>query len=476
MERAVQTVHALFNSQAPYRRHYTKAFSRDALLLALEIIVPPVRDVVEHLLAETDDLEIISTCLDVLRFAISTCLFLGLEEEKQPLAALMASYRYELVGEGELSVAAAGLAPSKTETKAGILSDAHLRLQPYVDIMACSDASQALDVVMATHDAAKAMQDIIASRQSYQQLQAVVERFAGGEELLDASRSFILEGSLVKQCTRKLKRYQFFLFNDQLSYASVGFGGKLRLHRSLPLASLTVEDREDEDDRVNCFFLRSPVKSFAVYADALLQKQQWMSALNDACSALVQRKLDRRMSLLPRLEKGSRRSTPTAKSPSAGKGKGKSAAASRSSSKHAAAAAAAATDLPARGAGGSRAHYGRYDSMTELERGFDATLPPVVDAAAVTAEFKLALAFSRRILEGEHPRFSCSDEQKLKFYGLFKQSSSGDCNVARPTGGSWIVPLKWEAWKSQQGRSKLECKQLYIALLDDVAPSWREEE
>jgi diazepam-binding inhibitor (GABA receptor modulating acyl-CoA-binding protein) len=56
-----------------------------------------------------------------------------------------------------------------------------------------------------------------------------------------------------------------------------------------------------------------------------------------------------------------------------------------------------------------------------------------------------------------------SNEDLLVLYGLYKQSSVGDCNIPKPTG---LFDLrgqrKWEAWNQLKGARKQEAMVLYI--------------
>lgn len=55
-----------------------------------------------------------------------------------------------------------------------------------------------------------------------------------------------------------------------------------------------------------------------------------------------------------------------------------------------------------------------------------------------------------------------SNEVKLKFYGLFKQATVGDINVAKPWFVDTVGVAKWSAWKQLQGMSLVDAKRTYI--------------
>lgn len=72
--------------------------------------------------------------------------------------------------------------------------------------------------------------------------------------------------------------------------------------------------------------------------------------------------------------------------------------------------------------------------------------------------------------------FSPSTATKLKFYGLFKQATKGDCDVAKPWAVQVEAAAKWSAWDAERGRSCEEAMAAYVALLTAECPDWSEEE
>ena len=57
---------------------------------------------------------------------------------------------------------------------------------------------------------------------------------------------------------------------------------------------------------------------------------------------------------------------------------------------------------------------------------------------------------------------SLSQEQMLKFYGLFKQALIGDCNIESPGFLYFRANAKWDAWNSMKGTNKENAMKLYI--------------
>ena len=87
-----------------------------------------------------------------------------------------------------------------------------------------------------------------------------------------------------------------------------------------------------------------------------------------------------------------------------------------------------------------------------------------------TANFERALAFLATPPPGES--VDASVATKLKFYGLFKQATKGDCTASKPWAYQVEAAAKWGAWDSLRGRSKSEAKAAYVALLESVAPGF----
>ncbi len=57
-----------------------------------------------------------------------------------------------------------------------------------------------------------------------------------------------------------------------------------------------------------------------------------------------------------------------------------------------------------------------------------------------------------------------SNTEKLVMYGLFKQSTLGDCNTERPGGiFNQTAKYKWDYWNKFKGKSKEWAKTNYVA-------------
>ena len=57
-----------------------------------------------------------------------------------------------------------------------------------------------------------------------------------------------------------------------------------------------------------------------------------------------------------------------------------------------------------------------------------------------------------------------SDEDMLKLYGLYKQSTIGDVNTERPSFWDMVGKAKWDSWKSYESMSFEDAKEKYVKL------------
>ncbi|GAU90083.1 hypothetical protein RvY_02554-2 [Ramazzottius varieornatus] len=57
---------------------------------------------------------------------------------------------------------------------------------------------------------------------------------------------------------------------------------------------------------------------------------------------------------------------------------------------------------------------------------------------------------------------------KLKLYGLFKQATTGECNVAKPGMLDMVGKAKWSAWKELGSMSQDDAKQKYIDTVNEL--------
>ena len=88
------------------------------------------------------------------------------------------------------------------------------------------------------------------------------------------------------------------------------------------------------------------------------------------------------------------------------------------------------------------------------------------------ADLQLRFKKAVYLIRNGPPKKDASNDEKLKFYGLFKQATEGDVTGSQP----WAVQLearaKWNAWDKHKGMSKEEAMQKYIDLVAEGEPNW----
>ena len=84
-------------------------------------------------------------------------------------------------------------------------------------------------------------------------------------------------------------------------------------------------------------------------------------------------------------------------------------------------------------------------------------------------DFQRATDFVRTPTEDLTP----SREDQLRFYSLYKQATVGPCTAAKPWFYEVEATAKWNAWNELEDMSSDEAKRMYIELLDERAPEWR---
>ncbi|XGW27791.1 hypothetical protein V3C99_007961 [Haemonchus contortus] len=103
-------------------------------------------------------------------------------------------------------------------------------------------------------------------------------------------RVLVGEGVLVKMCRKKPKQRQFFLFNDILVYGNIVISKKrYNKQRIIPLENVELEDLPDEGAIKNGWIVKTPEKSFAVYAASPKEKKEWMIHIERCVADLLEK-------------------------------------------------------------------------------------------------------------------------------------------------------------------------------------------
>jgi len=66
-----------------------------------------------------------------------------------------------------------------------------------------------------------------------------------------------------------------------------------------------------------------------------------------------------------------------------------------------------------------------------------------------------------------------SDDDKLKYYALFKQAVFGECPDAAPWAVQIVAKAKWQAWTDLKGMTKEDAMQGYVDHMTSNDPEWR---
>jgi diazepam-binding inhibitor (GABA receptor modulator, acyl-CoA-binding protein) len=82
-------------------------------------------------------------------------------------------------------------------------------------------------------------------------------------------------------------------------------------------------------------------------------------------------------------------------------------------------------------------------------------------------QFKKAIYFVRNA-----PAIDSSNEEKLKFYALYKQATEGDVKGSQPWAVQFEARAKWDAWNDVKGISKEKAMQDYIGAVAAGAADW----
>ena len=98
------------------------------------------------------------------------------------------------------------------------------------------------------------------------------------------------EGILTKSCRKKLKKRQFFLFNDIMVYGNIVINKKkYNKQHIIPLECVTLADVAEQEANRNGWLIQTPTKSFAVFAATPTEKQEWMAHIGKCIDELLKR-------------------------------------------------------------------------------------------------------------------------------------------------------------------------------------------
>lgn len=64
-------------------------------------------------------------------------------------------------------------------------------------------------------------------------------------------------------------------------------------------------------------------------------------------------------------------------------------------------------------------------------------------------------------------------ETLLELYGLYKQSTVGNCFEEAPTIVNWAARQKWKAWKGRHGMTEEDAMGKYVEIVTRILPEWK---
>ena len=496
---------------------YYSKMDTEVVSLLLEVGWVHFYGCVTTILETTEDLEMIMLLLSHVRYTLSACLLLGMETERRAFAALLAKFSFLYSNHDWDSVGDAilfGLSSKIKESSSEFLgSRKKENLSPKEEkrrsekewfqhvMQASSHDKNVLDIIKEVHQLTTSIRDSIRARQQYEEVVAISRRFVGDtSRLLDhRGRRFLREGQLIKKSRRGDLPYTFFLFSDILVYAGANLRGKLKIHQVIPLDSLTLIE---PGSNTLSFDVESPVKNFTIVADTLDVKHDWVEEIEQAKDEfLVRRKRGswvEEQSISQPVHTPNQNKIPTIDLVDAIEGHDEALAYISDGENELSDKPSPVTSTPSSSRVSMSPSTPRMYTSTALNASLNTSdlrpghMETVTAAAAVAAGssflqrpiptsvaaldsksldavFKTSLKLSRKVLEDQHEH-TATDSQKLLFYGLFKQATSGDCNVAPPSAVDWVGSAKYDAWRSQKGSSSKLAKQQYISLLGSIAP------
>lgn len=113
---------------------------------------------------------------------------------------------------------------------------------------------------------------------------------ASGQPLAVPGRVLVGEGVLTKMCRKKPKPRQVFLFNDILVYGNIVISKKkYNQQHIIPLEEVELSSIEDNGQNRNGWLIKTPTKSFAVYAATATEKSEWMAHINKCVQDLLKK-------------------------------------------------------------------------------------------------------------------------------------------------------------------------------------------
>jgi len=79
-----------------------------------------------------------------------------------------------------------------------------------------------------------------------------------------------------------------------------------------------------------------------------------------------------------------------------------------------------------------------------------------------------SLSFEEAAKQVLEMKYQPTEAQKLKLYGLYKQSVNGDVQGEQP----WMIQIearkKWDAWNARKGTNRDDAKKFYVEYVAEL--------
>ena len=244
--------------------------------------------------AESTDIFVKITALDILSHALTCSIFLDLKVERMTLAGLLNDFR----------IVCESLPYASNVQRSPKIPDNSW----FQDVENAFPAT-ALETISKLHHLFVYLKDILQENEHYENTRQVADKFEKKARIMEQNLYFIRLGELSKLSRGKRATvYSFFLFSDQLIYAHLS-RGQFIVHEQLSLLDLAVTDVPTDLSQCS-FHIEHPVKSFQVTADSPAAKLSWVHDISQAATSCRKRHQlkrgsandGRRLSMLGRIE------------------------------------------------------------------------------------------------------------------------------------------------------------------------------
>lgn len=88
----------------------------------------------------------------------------------------------------------------------------------------------------------------------------------------------------------------------------------------------------------------------------------------------------------------------------------------------------------------------------------------------IKENFEFAVAQVRE--QDPNARNGPNDDEKLKFYGLYKQATIGKCDTPQPWAVQVVARAKWDAWNKLGNMSKIDAMTKYCDLFMSMSEKY----